>query len=170
MRFVRERASVALAALALFVPVAGSAQRVSPVRDPHRHVLPVHQLPWTTELASDARFDRVRDHVSGRDTVRSPNKQWRAFVAESAAESGGRVRIESVSSEETYELRDLPLPYRPISHMVWITDRYLAFDRWSQPHYGVHYVVDVVARKLVLAAAFPDSTARESVRPPEMER
>ena len=33
-------------------------------------------------------------------------------------------------------------------------NRTLVFDRWSQPHYGIHSVVDVRRKKLVMASAF----------------
>ena len=127
-----------------------------PPVDPHHHVVPVHQAPWTTDLAPDAQLVRVEGPVAGSDSAVSPNGRWRAFVVESDDEPGGRVCLEAVRSGQRYELRGLPLPYRPLSALVWMDSDRLAFDRWSQPHYGIHYVVDVRHRRLVLAAPFPD--------------
>jgi hypothetical protein len=64
-----------------------------------------------------------------------------------------------------YEVRGLPLPHRPFSDLVWVNNRTLVFDRWSQPHYGIHYVVNVRRKKLVRASAFPDEFYLEQQRP-----
>jgi hypothetical protein len=39
------------------------------------------------------------------------------------------------------------------------------FDRWSQPHYGVHYAVNIKSRKLLIAAPFGDKFYWEQQRP-----
>ena len=59
----------------------------------------------------------------------------------------------------------LPLPHRPLSDLVWVMDRYLVFDRWSTPHYGIHYVLDAPEQRLILAVPFADSLFLESQRP-----
>jgi hypothetical protein len=148
-------------ALALFVSGAVVRGQAAPP-DPHKHVVPVHERPWSIEDARRVSLVRVRDRLRGEDTVVSPGKQWRAFVVIPKDEAGGRVRIELVRSGEMYEIRGVPLPYRPISSLEWITDRYLTFDRWSQPHYGLYYLLDVPRRRVVLARAFPDSAAIRS--------
>ena len=127
------------------------------VVDVHRHVVPVHALPWTTDLAPDTRVVTFEGSESGSDSTVSPDGRWRALVVESADEPGGRIRIEMVSGGQRGELRGLPLPHRPLSALVWLDDERLAFDRWSQPHYGIHYVLNVRHRRLVLAAPFPDT-------------
>mgnify|MGYP001587957400 FL=1 len=65
--------------------------------------------------------------------------------------------LEEVRSAQRYELRGLPLPWRPLGALKWADTDRLAFDRWSQPHYGIHYVLDVRHGRLVLAAPFPDA-------------
>ncbi len=159
----------------LFTSTVGRAQHTAPATppgDPHHHVVPVHQLPWTTELAPDARLVRLGGPTAGADSVPSPDGRWRAFVVDRKDEPGGRVCVEAVPGGARYELRGLPLPYRPISALVWLDSTRLAFDRWSQPHYGIHYVLDVRQRRLVLAAPFPDefllrhdSPGRDTGRP-----
>jgi hypothetical protein len=137
--------------------VAGAAGRggTEPTpADPHRHVIPVHERPWSVELAPQARLRHVNGDVTGHDTVSSPDGRWRAFVVESQQED--RIRVEETRGRRRYELQGLPLPYRPLSDLAWIDGHRLAFDRWSQPHYGLHYVLDVRSRRLILAAPFPD--------------
>jgi hypothetical protein len=128
----------------------------TPPADPHHHPVAVHRAPWTTELAPDARLVHGECPALGSDSVLSPGGRWRAFVIDRDDEPGGRVCLEAVHSRQCYELRGLPLPYRPLSALVWLDSVRLAFDRWSQPHYGIHYVVDVGQLRLVLAAPFPD--------------
>lgn len=126
------------------------------VADPHHHPVPVHQKPWHNELAPEAKLILLKSSMAGHDTVLSPNRRWRAFMYDSPDEQGGRVCVQEIQSGKEYELRGIPLPYRPISDLVWLDDRLLTFDRWSQPHYGIHYVVDVRLLRLVLSTPFPD--------------
>jgi hypothetical protein len=52
------------------------------------------------------------------------------------------------------EIRGLPFAWRPFSDLIWADSRTLLFDRWSSPHVGVHYAVDVVTGKLVAVVSF----------------
>lgn len=126
------------------------------IPDPHRHVVPVHQAPWQNDMAPDARFVPIKRSLVGHDTVLSPDGRWRAFVHDRPDERGGRVCLQDVQSPKQYELRGIPLPYRPISNLMWLNDSLLTFDRWSQPHYGIHYVVNVHRLRVVLSTPFPD--------------
>ena len=162
MKQTSESASVLFGALALFISGA-AARGQSPLQDPHKHVVAVHKRPWSIADAPEVKLVRVRDRLRGEDTVVSPNQGWRAFVVFPKDESGGRVRVELVGGGEMFEIRGVPLPYRPISSLVWINNRYLTFDRWSQPHYGLHYLIDVSRRHLVLARPFPDCIDRDTI-------
>jgi hypothetical protein len=88
------------------------------------------------DLVTDAR--RRRDAFTVADAQR-----FRLFVVDRRT---GRAR----------ELRGLPFEWRPFSTLVWANDRTLMFDRWSSPHFGMHYAVDVVSGRLVAAVAFHD--------------
>jgi hypothetical protein len=135
------------------------AQRTSEspsVPDPHHHPVPVHQKPWHNDIAPDARFIRLEHPAAGHDTVLSPNRRWRAFVRDRQDEQGGRVCLQDVKTGEQYELKGIPLPYRPISGLIWLDDTLLTFDRWSQPHYGIHYVINTERLRVVLSTPFPD--------------
>ena len=84
--------------------------------------------------------------------VRSRDGRYEAFTSFPVF----RIYFVARRAGKVYEVRGLPLDYRPFSDLVWVNNRTLVFDRWSQPHYGVHYVVDVRRKKLVMAAVFPD--------------
>jgi len=92
--------------------------------------------------------DLVRDEV-----VVNPAGTYRAFTG--CAETC-RIFFEAIATGKVFEIQGLPLPWRPFSALVWVTDDILVFDRWSQPHYGIHYAVDVGERTLLVAAPFPD--------------
>jgi hypothetical protein len=126
------------------------------VPDPHHHPVPVHRQPWQNELAPDARFIRIMSPVVAHDTVRSPDGRWCAFIHARSDEEGDRLYLQEVQFGNQYEVYGIPLPYRPLSDLVWLDDHLLAFDKWSQPHHGVHYVVDVQRLRLVLSTPFPD--------------
>ncbi len=145
--------------LLLLVLLTARSQRVADqpsVPDPHRHVVRVHEGPWLNDLAPEARFILNRRSPVGHDTTLSPDGRWRAFIYERPDEQGGRVCLQEVKTGKQHELRGIPLPYRPISDLIWLDDSLLTFDRWSQPHYGIHYVVNVKRLRVVLSTPFPD--------------
>jgi hypothetical protein len=65
-----------------------------------------------------------------------------------------KIFVQDTEQDIVYEIQGIPLEYRPFSDLEWSGDR-LIFDRLSQPHYGIHYEVDVEKKKLVVAEAFP---------------
>jgi hypothetical protein len=133
-----------------------SAQNCGPLSDPHKHVVAVHEKPWKTDLAPEVKMIQLEGTpVDIRDSVISPNGRWLAFVF-SVQDEWARVGFQEIRSGKRYQLINLPLAYRPINDIVWIDSTLVTFDRWSQPHYGMHYVVDVQNTRLVLAAPFPD--------------
>ena len=100
------------------------------------------------------------------NVARSRDGRYEAFTAYHAGQSASfRVYFMERRTGKTYEVRGLPLPHRPFSDLVWTNDRTLVFDRWSQPHYGIHYAVNARRRKLIAASAFPDEFYLEQQRP-----
>ncbi|MBI3787606.1 MAG: hypothetical protein HY276_05035 [Ignavibacteriales bacterium] len=160
---------ILLCTLALAMPVAtAEAQRISGqpfLPDPHYHVVAVHEKPWETELAPEARVLLLDHSMGGRDSVISPNGRWHAFIHYPSDKDGGRICLQNLQTGKLYEVRGISLPYRPLNDLVWLDNNLLAFDRWSQPHYGIHYIVDVKKRRLVLAAPFPDEFFLRQQRP-----
>ena len=90
----------------------------------------------------------------------SKTRRYDAFTV-----SGTRLFVLERDTGKTFEIRGLPLEWRPFSDLLWANDRILVFDRWSQPHYGIHYEVNVASRKLIVAQPFADKTYLEQRRP-----
>ncbi len=139
--------------------------------DPHRHVVDVHAKPWAADIPG-ARLVWVDPPPSDRlrDVVTNQSASARAYIVEKAWVSNStrdHVQIEFLDTGTVFEVEGIPLEHRPISDLVWIGERYLAFDRWSQPHYGMHYVVDIVKKKLILATPFPDQFYLNQQKPKE---
>ncbi len=79
------------------------------------------------------------------------------FQALATCEPGCRVLVQSVGQEELRELRGPTFSeLRPFSGLVWSGPDVLVFDQWTQPHYGIHYAVDVRSPRLLQAAPFTD--------------
>ena len=124
--------------------------------DPHHQVISLKAESLGTDLTSGVKILPMSGiALDGRDSLLSPNGQWRAFVF-TAQDEWARLSLEYIRTGKRYQVIGLPLPHRPISDLVWIDSTLLAFDRWSQPHYGMHYVLDVQRARLILAASFPD--------------
>lgn len=140
----------------LAVVSVSAAQNRQPIPDPHKHVVAVHEEPWNTDMASETQIVTLKGEATDlRDSVLSPNGRWLAFVFSTPTEHD-RVGFQDIQSGKRYQVVNLPLPDRPISDIVWIDSALIAFDRSSQPHYGMHYVVDITRARLVLATPFPD--------------
>lgn len=123
--------------------------------DPHRHVVDVSGPGLLSEVAPAFQVapalpppGMARDEV-----VVNAAATYRAF---SGCDESCRLFLEALATGETFEILGLPLPWRPFSGLAWATDDVLVFDRWSQPHYGLHYAVDVRERTLLLAVPFSD--------------
>ena len=93
------------------------------------------------------------------------SKKYDAFTV-----SGTRLFVTERRMGKIFEIRGLPLGWRPFSDLIWADSRTLMFDRWSQPHYGIHYAVDVEGRRLVAAVPFPDKFYLEQQRPKRRSR
>ena len=87
-------------------------------------------------------------------------KKYDAFTVD-----GTRLFVAERKTGKIFEIRGLPLEWRPFSDLIWADNRTLMFDRWSQPHYGIHYAVNVEGRRLVAAVPFPDKFYLEQQRP-----
>lgn len=61
--------------------------------------------------------------------------------------------IEDKRKGKTYEVRGFDFP-RPFTDFAWRGNDTLIFDQWMQPHYAVHYEINVRRGKLVAATSF----------------
>lgn len=131
------------------------------VRDPHGHVVDVHEKPWTARLAPNMRLVKVLPPAesSRRDIILNPSGTIRAYIVEKTWSENflrDHMHLDYLSTGETFEIEGVPMEHRPYSDLVWVGDDLLAFDRWSMPHYGMHYVVDTARKEILVAAPFPD--------------
>ena len=99
------------------------------------------------------------------DLKTSPSRKYDAFTV-----FGTRLFLTERRTQKIFEIGGLPLEWRPFSDLTWADNETLMFDRWSQPHYGIHYVVRVKSRKLVVAAPFADKFYLEQQRPNQNNR
>ncbi len=123
--------------------------------DPHHHVVDVNQINLPPEAVAEFKITDVAmapDVIQENITV-NHSETYKAFTTH---ETTFNIFIEDIREGITMEIQGFPSPWRPFSDLVWLTDDILVFDRWSNPHYGMHYAVNVRERKLIAAAAFPD--------------
>jgi hypothetical protein len=127
------------------------------LEDPHHHAVDVNGT-WVTENPNEG-FALVEvpelPAASERDeSAPSPDGAFEAFAT---CEPECRVLVRSVSGGAVYALQG-PLfsGPRPYSGLVWLPADVLVFDQWTQPHYGLHFAVDVKGHRLLRAAPFTD--------------
>ena len=163
MRFARITTLSLCLLLAGFVQSCQAAkdspENIKPLLDPHHHVVDVTgEQP--VDIPDFAIVEASVDPVLRRENITDNQAETlRAFcIYEFAQNEYSRYRIfaEELQTGTTYEIQGLPLQWREFTDLVWVTNNILVFDRWSQPHYGVHYAVDVQEKKLLLASPFPD--------------
>jgi hypothetical protein len=128
-------------AQSLRAPVPRSHRHPGVAKPAVEHSIPELSVTETTLEATTARENTVTDRRRRYDAFTALDT--RLFVAERRS---GKVR----------EIRGLPFEWRPFSNLTWADDRTLMFDRWSSPHVGMHYAVDVVSGRLVAAQSFHD--------------
>lgn len=89
--------------------------------------------------------------VKKENRTKSRDRRYEAFTV-----SDTRLMVADRQTAKVFEIRGLPMEWRPFSDLAWVNSQTLVFDRWSQPHYGVHYEVNVTRKKLIRAVPFPD--------------
>jgi hypothetical protein len=168
--FKRQKRSIILCAALLFgslsAEVTNTARAAAQAsRDAHRHPA---LGDITEEVVPDVEIAEVtlEKSISKENLARSRDGRYEAFTSSHPDQSPSfRIYFVERLTGKVYEVRGLPLPHRPFSDLVWINNRVLVFDRWSQPHYGIHYAVNVRRKRLVRASAFPDEFYLERQRP-----
>jgi hypothetical protein len=146
-----------LLALSFLVAVAPSAlaQKTSSIPDPHNHKDIVGSM--LDDIAADVRIYEVTDAPTPAEDegAVNPEKTMRAYAV--ANEEGiERVFVEDSRLGIFYVIDGLPFPNRPVSDVTWVKGDLLVFDRSTNPHMGVHYVVDMQKKRLVVAALLSD--------------
>jgi hypothetical protein len=137
------------------------AQPPQPSRPPlpnaHRHP---DVRPWTVE-AEIPEFS-IAETTLPKGAVREQvvmdrGRRYDAFTVSIDSAAGGfRLFVTERATGGTREILGLPFEWRPFSDLAWVDGHTLVFDRWSSPHVGVHYAVDVVRGTLIAAVPFHD--------------
>jgi hypothetical protein len=134
-----------------------SSQVVAQTRtEAHRHL---QSTELTEQVLPDVTIAEVvlDSSVAKENLTKSPNGKYEAFTSSHDGQSiSVRIYFRDRRTGKVYEVRGLPFPHRPFSDLAWISNTTLVFDRWSQPHYGIHYVMNAKDKKLVSASGFPD--------------
>ena len=143
------------------------------IPDPHQHVVDVHAQPWNVEDVEDSMLARLvwvdpppTDHL--REGVTNQGRTARAYIVDKPWVDGTTreyIQIQRLPEGQVLELNGIPFRWRPFSDLVWSGDRYLIFDRWTNPHFGRHFVVDITKKRLVLLASFPDQFYLDQQKP-----
>jgi len=141
------------------------AQRVKVVPDPRSaKILTVKKAG--SALPSGDLADKVEKDGSGKSTLRmSADKHYEASVfcvPSGSSEVTGCVRrvfTLDLQTDENYEIVGEELfieAGRLIDNLKWIDNHTLSYERWTGPHFGHRYVVDVKAMKQLDAFILSD--------------
>ena len=110
-----------------------------------------------------ARYNSLAIYVDQHPTIIqqivSPNEAYEVWhvcmpMGDQPCEEG--LVFMEAGGTNVIEILDIPLPHRPLSNVVWVENAIFAFDRWSQPHFGWRYAVDVEKQELILAVPIGD--------------
>ena len=95
----------------------------------------------------------------------SPDKIRQAFVfcvpsgSKEVAACVARVFVTDLGTDETYEITGEELfieANRPVDGLKWINNYTLSYERWTNPHYGHRYTVDLKRSKQTAAFILSD--------------
>jgi len=158
------------AGVALLVMLAGMGCRTAPgespaveavvpvtLGDPHRHAVDVSQS-WVEENPNAGfALVKVPGLPAGSELDERASSLEGTFQAFATCEPVCRVLVRSIGQGAVYEVQGPTFSdLRPFSGLVWLPSDILVFDQWTQPHYGIHYAVDVRAHRLLQASPFTD--------------
>ncbi len=140
------------------VPLIDTPESTPTLQDPHGHSVAVSNHALGAQNAD--RFRQIETtlptDISSDNLATNPAETLQAVAV---CDPNCRVLVEDLATSVTFEL-EAPSFWltRPFSALVWVSDSILVFDQWSQPHYGVHYAVDLANQRLILASPFTDQT------------
>lgn len=130
--------------------ITASAQRKA-----HRHRLSGDAIDLVADEIKFVEVGALDKNLKRENLVR--NRNYESFSVDD--EKGhSHIFFADRKTKKIYEIRGIPLEYRPFSDLVWLGAHTLAFDRWANPHYGAHYEFDVKEKKLKRAVMFSGGT------------
>src|SRR5580765_584569 len=166
-RFLKSNTLKYFVIVAAMFGFAGSslAQKVKVVRDSDSvNILAVKKAG--SDLPSGDLAEKVEKDGSGKSTLRmTADKRYEASVfcvPSGSSEVTGcvhRVFILDLQTDENYEIVGEQLfieAGRLIDNLKWIDNHTLSYERWTGPHFGHRYVVDVKAMKQIDAFTLSD--------------
>jgi hypothetical protein len=141
------RGQIIVFAVLFVFPFVAAAQ----VPKAHRHLGGLPSMLKEIEADFSFAVAALEKDAPIENAVKNKNRTFEAFVVDKT-----QIFVKDLKSGKIFEIKGLPSEWRFFSDLVWVNNQTLMFDRWVQPHYGNHYAVDVVKRKLVAAVPFPD--------------
>jgi hypothetical protein len=135
---------------------SANAQKIRVVRDPDSaNILKVKRAG--DDLPSGDLAAAVETYPTGKSTLTmSADKRYEASVFCVPSRSSEvpncvhRVFILDLQSDENYEIVGEELgieSMRIIDELKWINNTTLSYERWTSPHYGHRYIVDIKQMK-----------------------
>jgi hypothetical protein len=112
------------------------------IPDPHAHVVDVHAKPWLTEMAPDAVVMKVYvcDKIARNNIITNQSGAMLAFtVPVKQGPPDWQVEyayFQTIETDDLWVILGIPMEYRPFSDLIWVNNRYLVFDRWSNHTMG----------------------------------
>jgi hypothetical protein len=156
--------------LLILIAIAGcvedsQAQKIKAVRDnDSANILTVKKAG--ADLPAGDLAEKVEKDSSGKSTLRlTSDKRYEASVfcvpsgSSDVTDCVHRVFITDLQSEEDYEIVGEELfieAGRLIDNLKWIDNHTLSYERWTGPHFGHRYIVDVKAMKQTGAFTLSD--------------
>jgi len=141
------------------------AQKIRVVPDPDSaNVLTIKKAG--SDLPSGDLADKVEKDGAGKSTLTiSADKHYEASVfcvpshSSEVPDCVARVFILDLQTDENYEIVGEELGIeagRPVDGLKWINSHTLSYERWTGPHMGRRYIVDVKAMKQTAAFIVTD--------------
>ena len=144
---------------------SANAQKIKAVHDPDSaSILKVKKAG--DDLPPGDLSDAVEKYPTGKSTLTmSPDKRYEASVfcvpsrSSEVPDCVHRVFIIDLGTDEDYEIVGEELGIeagRLINDLKWINSYTFSYERWTGPHYGHRYVVDLKAMKQTGAFVLTD--------------
>ena len=146
---------VATFSVLVFCLQFASAQKIRAVRDSDSaNILLIKKA---RNLPDGDLAEKIVKDARGKSTLReSPEKIRQAFVfcvpsgSKEVTSCVQRVFVTDLATDETYEITGEELfieANRPVDNLKWTGEFTLSYERWTGPHYGHRYIVDLKQMK-----------------------
>jgi len=121
-----------------------------------------HLLGAGGQLAREISVAQVELELKA-EWIKSEAKDGDDYVAYiyDEPDKGERILFSDLKYGAMYEVLNVPMQHRYNSHLLFSAPGVLNFNRWSTPHYALHYEIDLLARKLKAVEIAPDRFYRE---------